>query len=39
MRVFVPEKECYSRCIQGWDMVIKERLDNFIGDDVGNSNS
>lgn len=26
----VPEKECYSRCIQGWDMVIKERLYDFI---------
>jgi len=26
----VPEKECYSRCTQGWDMVIKDRLFNFI---------
>ena len=26
----VPEKECYSRCIQGWDMVIKERLYNSL---------
>ena len=26
----VPEKECYSRCAQGWDMVIKEWLFNFI---------
>lgn len=26
----VPEKECYSRCEQGWDMVIRERLFNFI---------
>jgi hypothetical protein len=26
----VPEKECYARCVQGWDLVIKERLFNFI---------
>lgn len=26
----VPEKECYARCEQGWDMVIKEKLFNFI---------
>jgi len=26
----VPEKECYERCQQGWNMVIKERLFNFI---------
>ena len=26
----VPEKECYNRCQQGWNMVIKERLFNFI---------
>jgi hypothetical protein len=26
----IPEKECYNRCSQGWDMVIKERLFNFI---------
>jgi hypothetical protein len=26
----VPEKECYSRCAQGWDMVIREWLFNFI---------
>jgi len=26
----VPEKECYERCEQGWNMVIKERLFNFI---------
>jgi hypothetical protein len=28
----VPEKECYDRCQQGWNMVIKERLFNFISD-------
>ncbi len=28
----VPELECYSRCSQGWDMVIKEGLYNFIND-------
>ena len=28
----VPEKECYTRCEQGWNMVIKERLFNFITD-------
>jgi hypothetical protein len=26
----VPEMECYDRCRHGWDMVIKERLFNFI---------
>jgi hypothetical protein len=26
----VPEKECYARCEQGWNMVMKERLFNFI---------
>lgn len=26
----VPEKECYSRCSQGWNMIIKERLYNFM---------
>ena len=26
----VPEKECYARCEQGWNMVIKEWLFNFI---------
>src|SRR5689334_22853289 len=26
----VPDKECYTRCRQGWDMVIRERLVNFI---------
>ena len=28
-----PEKECYTMCAQGWTMVIKERLFNFITDD------
>jgi hypothetical protein len=28
----VPEKACYARCEQGWDMVIKEWLFNFIRD-------
>ncbi len=28
----VPEMECYERCQQGWNMVIKERLFNFIAD-------
>lgn len=28
----VPEKECYSRCERGWNMVIKEWLFNFIRD-------
>ncbi|HSZ86636.1 MAG TPA: SRPBCC domain-containing protein [Puia sp.] len=28
----VPEKECYSRCQQGWNMIIKERLFNLITD-------
>ena len=26
----VPEKECYARCTEGWTMIIKERLFNFI---------
>lgn len=26
----VPEKECYSRCSEGWSMVIKEYLFKFI---------
>jgi hypothetical protein len=26
----VPGKECYAMCEQGWNMVIKERLFNFI---------
>jgi activator of Hsp90 ATPase-like protein len=26
----VPEKECYARCTEGWDMVIRENLYNFI---------
>jgi len=26
----VPERECYAMCQQGWDMVIKDRLLNFI---------
>ena len=26
----VPEKECFELCEQGWNMVIKERLFNFI---------
>ncbi len=26
----VPEKECFAQCSQGWTMVIKERLFNFI---------
>jgi Activator of Hsp90 ATPase homolog 1-like protein len=26
----VPEKECYSRCSEGWNMVIKEYLFKFI---------
>ncbi|MDP4265728.1 MAG: SRPBCC domain-containing protein [Bacteroidota bacterium] len=28
----VPEKECYAMCAQGWNMVIKEWLFNFITD-------
>jgi Activator of Hsp90 ATPase homolog 1-like protein len=28
----VPENECYPMCDQGWNMVIKERLFNFITD-------
>ena len=27
-----PGKECYDRCQQGWNMVIKERLFDFISD-------
>ena len=34
----VPEQACYSRCSQGWDMVIKERLYNFITDGTTESN-
>ena len=26
----VPERECYERCRQGWNMVIKDRLFNYI---------
>jgi hypothetical protein len=26
----VPEKECYSKCEQGWNMVIKDWLFNYI---------
>jgi len=26
----VPEKECYARCGQGWTMIIKDRLFNYI---------
>jgi hypothetical protein len=26
----VPEKECYAMCAQGWTMVIRDRLFNFI---------
>lgn len=29
----VPEKECFERCSQGWNMVIKDLLFNFITDD------
>ncbi|HTE33453.1 MAG TPA: SRPBCC domain-containing protein [Chryseolinea sp.] len=28
----VPEKECYAMCEQGWNMVIKDWLFNFITD-------
>jgi hypothetical protein len=28
----MPEKECYDRCEQGWNMVIRECLVNFITD-------
>ena len=28
----VPEKECYSRCSDGWNMIIKEYLFGFITD-------
>ena len=30
----IPGKECYKRCSQGWDMVIKERLFNYITGDM-----
>lgn len=26
----IPELDCFDRCSQGWDMVIKEWLFNFI---------
>jgi hypothetical protein len=26
----VPEKECYTKCEQGWNMVIRDWLFNFI---------
>ncbi len=26
----LPEKECYARCEQGWNMVIMERLSDYI---------
>jgi len=26
----VPEKECYARCREGWTMIIKDRLFNYI---------
>ena len=29
----VPEQECYARCEQGWNMVIKDWLFNFITHD------
>jgi hypothetical protein len=29
----VPEKECYQKCEQGWNMIIKEWLFNFITSD------
>jgi len=28
----VPEQECYAKCEQGWNMIIKEWLFNFIAD-------
>ncbi len=28
----VPEKECYEMCSRGWNMVIRERLFNYITD-------
>jgi len=28
----VPEKECYARCEQGWNMVIKDWLFNYISE-------
>ncbi len=31
----VPELECYERCAQGWGMVIKEWLYNFVTNGVG----
>ncbi|HVX50972.1 MAG TPA: SRPBCC domain-containing protein [Chitinophagaceae bacterium] len=30
-----PAKECYTRCTQGWDMVIKEKLFDFIATGKG----
>ena len=30
----IPEKESYGRCSQGWDMVIKDWLFNFIVHDT-----
>jgi len=35
----VPEKECYARCAQGWNLVIRERLFEFIteGKEIVNS--
>jgi activator of Hsp90 ATPase-like protein len=35
----VPEKECYARCEEGWNMVIKERLFEFITEGKGIVNS
>ena len=29
----VPGKDCYSRCAQGWDMVIKKYLYQFVTQD------
>ena len=29
----LPEKECYDKCEVGWNMVIKERLFNYITND------
>lgn len=31
----LPEKECYSMCEQGWNLVIKDRLFNFIANGKG----
>jgi Activator of Hsp90 ATPase homolog 1-like protein len=30
-----PEKECYARCSQGWNMVIRERLSDYITNNKG----